>query len=478
METADRKTEEGSVSEPFQNEKSLGVVMKVTCWLVFLMLCLCPSAGAQLVLGSIVDAASGRPLAGVDIRSFDDHVASAEDGRFALTTEESELIVRLPGYRAQRLSVSSAREIALQPVIPRALYLSFWAADLPAKRERILQLIDELGLNALVIDVKTSRGHIAYRSTIPLASEIGAQQVRPLKDLPEFLEDLKARGIYTIARMVVFKDDLLAKQRPQYAVHAAEAQLWEDREGLSWADPFNLQVQEYNLAVAEEVARLGFDEIQLDYIRFPSRSDLIFSQSLSDEARVTAINAFLDRARQRLAGYPTYLSANIFGYICWKHRDGKIGQRLVDLAERVDYLAPMLYPSGFERGIPGYANPVEYPYQIIANSLQSAQQLSGLAPERFRPWLQAFRDYGFDRRRFLGDEVQAQINASEAMGSHGWMLWNAASRFSLAGLSQSLPDVEKKLVDVEPKASEMAIVSQVNREEETLPFAVIRDRYF
>jgi len=127
---------------------------------------------------------------------------------------------------------------------------------------------------------------------------------------------------------------------------------------------------------------------------------LMFSQENTGENRVAAINGFLQRAKQQLADYPVMTSANIFGYICWKHKDQKIGQRLVDLAEHIDYLSPMLYPSGFPHGVPGYKNPVEHSYEVIAHSLEKASELTGLPSVRFRPWLQAFRDYAFDRRSF------------------------------------------------------------------------------
>ena len=135
----------------------------------------------------------------------------------------------------------------------------------------------------------------------------------------------------------------------------------------------------------------------------------------------------------------------------------------VDLAERVDYLSPMLYPSGFPDGIPGYSDPLDHLYQVIARSLQVGKQLSGLPAIRFRPWLQAFRDYAFDRRRFNGEELHAQINASDANGSNGWMLWNAASRFSLAGLQHQVTGSALKLADVSPKAPEPIIMTQVEQ---------------
>lgn len=428
--------------------------MKNVCTILLTILLLSPLTSWALertLFGSVRDVETGRLLKDVELWSADAQVFSDPAGRFELTTAADEVIVRAPGYLPQRVPIAKSRWIKLEPFSPKALYMSFWAAGSAAKRKEFQQLIDQTEVNSLVIDIKSSRGHIAYRSKIPLAREVGAQQVRPLKDLPEYLAKLKGKGVYTIGRIVVFKDDLLAKNRPELAARTPYGGIWQDREKLSWSDPFNQQVRDYNLAVAEEAAQMGFDEIQFDYIRFPSKSDLVFSQPTNDESRVAAINSFLDQAKERLAPYPTYLSANIFGYICWKHKDGKIGQRLVDLAERVDYLAPMLYPSGFPHGVPGYADPLENPYQVIARSLEVGQRLSGLDPVRFRPWLQAFRDYAFDKRSFKAEEVHAQINASDATGSNGWMLWNASSRFSMAGLQHKVAQSELKLADVSPK---------------------------
>lgn len=427
-----------------------------------------PAAAIELS-GSVRDAVTGDPLVNVEVCTLDSRVFSDQEGNFQLQTDAEQLIVRVPGYRSLKVSTAVPLCLTLEPFVPKALYLSFWGADSRRKRQQLRDLLAMTQMNALVIDIKSSRGHIAYRSKIPLASRIGAQRVRPLKDLPEFLTELKAQGIYTIARMVVFKDDLLAKNRPEFAVQTEDGEIWEDREKLSWSDPFNPQVQEYNLAVAEEAAQLGFDEVQFDYIRFPANSDLRFSQESNDESRVAAINSFLGKAKERLASYPVFTSANIFGYICWKHRDGKIGQRLVDLGDRVDYLSPMLYPSGFPNGIPAYSDPVSHPYEVIAHSLQRARQLSGLAAIRFRPWLQSFRDYAFDRRSFTADEVHAQINASDASGSHGWMLWNAASRFSLAGLQQELPLGELKLADIAPTVEEPTMLTRTAQDLSTPP---------
>lgn len=445
--------------------------MHIFRWILLFMILLLPVAGLaeeEQVFGSVCDAQTGQPLAGAEIWNAGIQVQSDAAGHFELPSDGGYLIVRAPGYRAVRVPSDAPLRLKLEPFTPRALYLSFWGADNRKLREKIQQQIRDNELNALVIDLKSARGHIAYCSNIPLAREVGAQRVRPLKDLPEFLAELKTQGIYTIARIVVFKDDLLARSHPECAVLTPDGRVWEDREQLAWTDPFNPQVWDYNIDVAEEAAQLGFDEIQFDYIRFPSRSDLLFSQKTDDESRVAAIDGYLERARQRLAKYPVYLSANIFGYICWKPQDGKIGQRLVDLAERVDYLSPMLYPSGFPHGIPGYQNPVANPYAVIAHSLQKAQQYSRLSAAHFRPWLQAFRDYAFDRRTFSAEEIQAQITASDDSGSHGWMLWNASSHFSASALQQALPGDQPKLVDVSPKGPKPAILTRAEHSASTV----------
>lgn len=443
----------------------------VCLFIVFLLFCWPAQviAEANRIFGTVRNAVTQQLLSDVEIRTSEDVVHSDSSGRFELISDDIELIVRLPGYLPLKITADFPLQLNLQPFTPKALYLSYWAADSHTLRQHLQQLIAETGMNALVIDLKSSRGDIAFSSDSALARAVGAQKVRTLKDLSEFLNLLKQQGIYTIGRVVVFKDDALAKKRRDLAALTLDGYLWEDREKICWTDPFNAEVWNYNIDIAEEAAKLGFDEIQFDYIRFPAKSDLMFSRENTGENRVAAINGFLRQAKQRLAKYPVLTSANIFGYICWKHLDEKIGQRLVDLADHVDYISPMLYPSGFPHGIPGYENPVANAYEVIAHSLQKAQQLTGLPAVRFRPWLQAFKDYAFDRRRFTADEIHAQINASDASGSHGWMLWNAASRFSLAGLQQHIPSGALNLVDASPKTVDSAILTRAEEHEYLYP---------
>ena len=271
-----------------------------------------------------------------------------------------------------------------------------------------------------------------------LAQAVGAQRIITIADLPALLQSLHASGIYTIARIVAFKDDPLATARPDLAVKLQNGRLFRDRENLGWTDPTLKEVRDYNIAVAAEAAQAGFDEIQFDYLRFPDAPrGIAFAKPTTETSRLEAIADFLAEARHRLAPFNVYLAADIFGYVCWNLNDTGIGQRLEDIMPLVDYLSPMLYPSGFQFGIPGYPNPMTHPYEIVRLSLERARARLGVAAIRFRPWLQAFKDYAFDRRTFDVDEVAAQIRAATDFGSDGWMLWNPRNTYGDAGLAEA-----------------------------------------
>ena len=242
-----------------------------------------------------------------------------------------------------------------------------------------------------------------------------------------------------VARIVVFKDDRLATAKPDLAVKRNSGAIFKDQEGSGWTDPFNKEAWSYNIAIAVEAATLGFDEIQFDYLRFPDASGLVFARPNTMDNRIEAITGFLREARKQLTSYNVFLAADIFGYVMWNLDDTHIGQRLEELSSVVDYISPMLYPSCFQFGIPGYPVPVAHPYEIVLRSLQNARERTGIAPIRFRPWLQAFRDYAFDRRTFGGTEIKAQIAAAEDFGTDGWMLWNPHNIYSAEGLENDPP---------------------------------------
>lgn len=269
---------------------------------------------------------------------------------------------------------------------------------------------------------------------------VGVRKITTIPDLGALVRKLHSEGIYAIARIVVFKDNPLAAARPDLAVKYSNGGLFRDSEGLAWSDPFQTEVRNYNIAIAVEAGRAGFDEIQFDYVRFPDAPrPLRFAQPATAATRVDAIESFLAEARRQLIPFNVYLAVDVFGYVCWNMSDTGIGQQLEGIMSIVDYLSPMLYPSCFQFGIPNYKNPVAYPYQIIRLTLENAQHRLNISPKRFRPWIQAFRDYAFDRRAFGAEQVNAQVRAATDFGSDGWMLWNPQNRYAGIGLDASGP---------------------------------------
>ena len=400
-------------------------------------LCGAPADGA-MYHGRVVDAVSKNPIGGAFVTFHDTVVRTDETGVFQISGEGVQIGFRAYGYLRKWIDVRQwhepMHEIALDPFTPKALYLSFYGIGSGRLRQAALNLIEATELNALVIDVKGDRGLVAYPSALPLATEVGAQKTITIKDMQDLTTTLRLKGIYTIARIVVFKDNPLALTRPELAVKTREGAVWHDRERLAWTDPFKQEVHDYNIAVAVEAAKAGFDEIQFDYVRFPDARGLTFSLPNTKQNRVAAITKFLHDAKTALRPYNVFLSADIFGYVCWNLDDTAIGQKLEELSADLDFTSPMLYPSGYHLGIPGYRNPVTHPYEIVYLSLKRAKQRTGLPANRFRPWLQAFRDYAFDRRPFTEKEIRAQIKAAEDFGSNGWMLWNAGNVYSADGL--------------------------------------------
>ncbi len=421
---------------PTKCRVSLGLIAG---WLLALIFTTTAPVLSATVNAIVVDAATKLPIDGAYVTINDKLMRTGINGVVAVNTDEAKAI----GFKAwgyQRKQVPSSElsgpspQVALTTFQPKALYLSFYGIGSTKLREAALDLINRTELNAVVIDVKGDRGMVAFQSSTPLAHQVGAQKFISMRDARALLDRLHQQNLYAIARIVVFKDDPLATSRPDLAVRRSNGALFRDRERLAWTDPFSREVWNYNIELAVEAAQLGFDEIQFDYVRFPDSPGLKFSHPTDMHSRIGAIAGFLGEARKRLIPYNVYVAADIFGYVAWNLDDTHIGQRLEELSPVVDYISPMLYPSCFQFGIPGYRIPVQHPYEIVFLSLQNARERSGIPSIRFRPWLQAFRDYAFDHREFGAGQIRAQIAAAEKFGSDGWMLWNPRNQYTDAGL--------------------------------------------
>lgn len=311
--------------------------------------------------GRLVDTATGAAIPDGIVTIGNRETRIATNGAFHIRGTPGRIHIRALGYRRTTVSASEfvgARGVVrLAPFTPKGLYLTVYGVGSQKLMGGAMAIIRSGGANALVIDLKGDRGFIPYPSAVPLAASSGARKLTTIADLAALVQRLHGVGVYVIARIVVFKDNPLAQARPDLAIRRGKG-LFRDGEGLAWTDPFQPEVLAYNIDLAVEAAKAGVDEIQFDYLRFPdSSARLTLAQPSTQANRVSAITGFLAEARRRLVPYNLLTAADIFRYVCWNLDDTGIGQRLEDIAPQVDYLSPMLYPSGYRFGIPGGHKP-------------------------------------------------------------------------------------------------------------------------
>lgn len=300
--------------------------------------------------------------------------------------------------------------------------------------ERFLQLVNRTELNAMVIDTKDDWGRLTYpRTVVPWAVEAGAAGSL-VQDPATLIARLAAEGVYPIARIVAFKDSTMAQHRPDLAIQRKNGGLWRDWGGNYWLDPYNRDNWKYLVALAREAAEVGFREIQFDYVRFPSDGNL--GQAIYPAADGTPFNevipAFLRYARASLAEYGVELSADIFGMVTTEPGGMGIGQQFELMAGAVDLLCPMVYPSHYEPGNYGLANPDAEPYRTVYNGLYGAVrrlERAGLQTG-LRPWLQAFTL----EHPYRAEEIRAQITAAADLGIEEFLLWNPGGFYISAAL--------------------------------------------
>lgn len=311
--------------------------------------------------------------------------------------------------------------------------------------DSLVDLVDESDLNAMVIDIKEDFGHLTYipeEGSALAELEMGQALI---KDPRAMLERLEEKEIYPIARVVVFKDTVLAEERPELTFMDGD-QVWKNNRGESFVNPFLKEVWDYNVQVAIEAAKLGFKEIQFDYVRFPegfeNRADSL-SYSLGDYAeadidptqkRVAAVTDFVAYAREQLAPYGVEVSVDIFGYAATLTEAPGIGQNFSKISENVDVISSMIYPSHWTSYF-GIAKPDLEPYQLVAEYAKVENQVLGALdnPPVSRPWLQDFTASYLgsgNYMRYGKAEVEAQIKALHDNGIEEYLLWNAGNSYS------------------------------------------------
>ena len=341
--------------------------------------------------------------------------------------------------RQSQAPVSQARRAP--PDTVRGLYVNRWAA-IGSRMWELIELARTTEVNALVIDVKDDRGLMLYRSSVALAKEIKADTTRPMtaRRMKAVLDTMRLYGIHPIARIVVAKDPLLANAHPEWSIHRkdAPAKLWLDRAGNPWLDATQLDVWTYAADIAAEAVKIGFAEVQFDYVRFPDEQRVIdegLYAKLGGRVRAQVIRDQLYWLRELVKPLGVPMTIDVFGLTGTDSTDMGIGQRWEMFVDRADIVLPMTYPSHFAPGTYGLANPNAAPYETIDKALKDilrrSKGITGAA--KIVPW---YQDFTLGPPKYAAEQVRLQILAGYANGVPSWMLWNPGSRYSEAALQK------------------------------------------
>lgn len=323
----------------------------------------------------------------------------------------------------------------------KALYMTSCVAGTPSWRDSLRKIIETTELNAVVIDIKDYTGVVSFSNDLP-PSKVGRGCV--VSDMYEFIQDLHDRGIYVIGRISVFQDPSYAKLFPELAVQKrSDDSIWKDYKGLSFIDVGAKPYWDYIVELSKKAYELGFDELNYDYVRYPSdgnMQDASYTLTVGTTTKSEMLRNFFEYLHDSLEDTGIKTSVDLFGMTTTMESDMNIGQVLEKALPYFDYISPMVYPSHYPANWNGFANPAEHPYEVIKISMGKAREReqilnvsNGLAtttPTKLRPWLQDFNlgaTYG-------ADKVQAQIQATYDVGLTSWMLWNAGNKYTEAAL--------------------------------------------
>lgn len=338
-----------------------------------------------------------------------------------------------------------------RPEHVRGLYVNAWSAGSRRRITALTELARRTEINTFVVDIKDATGYVSHPTEVPLAQRIGATGEIRIPNLRVLLARLEAAGIYPIARIVIVKDPLIAAAHPELAVQDTAGGPWIDDKEIVWLNPYNREVWDYHVAIAREVAEMGFPEIQWDYVRFPDAPASAMRRAYfpggAGRPRPQAIREFLAYSRTELADMDVQVTADVFGVTTSFNRDVGIGQVWESFIDVVDVALPMVYPSHYWKGSFGYDRPNSHPYEIVREALEDAVRRSALieGAGATRPWLQ---DFTLGPPRYEAPEVRAQIQAAYDVGIEEWILWNPGSRYTEAALEPADGFVEEPLMRI------------------------------
>jgi hypothetical protein len=326
--------------------------------------------------------------------------------------------------------------------IVRGLYVNRFAAQSTKRMHRLIAIADSTEVNALVMDVKDEFG-LNIPSQDPLLQK-NAGNAGVIPNVRQLLDTLKAHDILAIARIVVFKDSVAARANPDHVIRKPDGSPWHDKQGLTWVNPYDESIWEYNLRVAEEAVKLGFREVQFDYIRVPEPYKSLPPQVFPNEkgrAKPDVLAQFLKTANARLDKLGVRTTADIFGLVTTVGGPLEIGQEWEKVSPAVDVVLPMAYPSHYPRGAFNLPRPNAEPYKVQLTAISRARQRDmklGLTGERVRPWVQAF---SLGQPKYDASHVREQMRGIYDAGYNGWVWWHPGSVYE-----PYLAALEKKLV--------------------------------
>ncbi len=308
------------------------------------------------------------------------------------------------------------------------------------------------GLNAVVLHVKDPYGRIRWKSNNQLAKKMGAIASNGLVE--HTLRRLKEQGFWCIAKLDVFADHRLVYNNPYLGIlDIRTGGPWNDRNGLYWANPYNSKVWEYNIALCRELIELGFDEIQFDYIRFPSDGDLSVTNypfKPDNLTRTESIGKFLETAYRELKPTGVTISVDVFGFVAWRNEDFGVGQQIEAMAPYVDVFCPMFYPSHFPTGFLGRQNPAEIPLEIMELSTKLMQKRT---VKKIRPWIQGFW--------YTPEDINAQIDGLCQADTSSWSVWNSSGNYS-----KTYAAIAMRLDQVFPEPQFYPSVTEISQNDE------------
>lgn len=340
-------------------------------------------------------------------------------------------------------SISTSTE-TVKPFVPsyvstpdplKGIYMTSWTAGTPSLRNNLVKLVDDTEINTVVIDIKDYSGKIVFPVESVELKKYGSEEVR-ISDLKDFIEELHKKGIYVIGRIAVFQDAYFVKHRPDLAVKVKSGdKVWKDRKGISWIDVGSREYWDYIILLAKESRKIGFDEINFDYIRYPSDGDMqdISFPWSSTTPKSVMLEEFFNYLHDGLADTGLKTSADLFGMVTSAQNDMGIGQVLEKALPHFDYISPMVYPSHYPPTFQGFSNPEAHPYEVIRFAMQSAvdrAEKASTTKDKLRPWLQ---DFGL-KMTYGKEEVKAQIKATNDVGLSSWILWSASNKYTKSAL--------------------------------------------